>query len=248
MSQKIEILPTDALLHVDVQPTFMPGGGLAVADGDKILPAVLALHAHFDTLGLIYATLDQHPYGHISLASSYVGLAPYAQLDRKAIRSWTEKKNGIAPGARFDLRELEAYLRQVGSQTLWPDHGIAGSIEADMHPALERAARGHFDFVLIKGYDPTCDSYSGFRDNLKRSTTLADTMREDGATRVFIDGLAFDFCVGWSALDAVAEGFEEVYLVEDATRSVNLPGTVDAMRAELAKAGVRVIQSTDIVG
>lgn len=247
MSQKIEILPTDALLHVDVQPTFMPGGGLAVADGDKILPAVLGLHAHFDTRGLIYATLDQHPYGHISLASSYVGLAPYAQLDRKAIRSWTEKKNGIARGARFDLRELEAYLRQVGSQTLWPDHGIAGSIEADMHPALEQAARGHFDFVLIKGYDPTCDSYSGFRDNLKRSTTLADTMREDGVTRVFVEGLAFDFCVGWSALDAVAEGFEEVYLVEDATRAVNLPGTVDAMRAELAKAGVRVIQSTDIL-
>lgn len=248
MSQKIEIFPSDALLHVDVQPTFMPGGGLAVADGDKIISSVLALQARFDTLGRIYATLDQHPYGHISLASSYIGLPAYAQLDEKAIRGWTEKKNGIARGALFDLHDLRAYVAMVKSQTLWPDHGIAGSVEADMHPDLYNAVNGHFDLVLIKGYDPKCDSYSGFRDNLKQTTGLAATMRDDGIERVFIDGLAFDFCVGWSALDAVAEGFAEVYLVEDATRSVGLPGTVDAMRAALAKAGVRVITTADVVG
>jgi len=248
MSQKIVIGGCDALLHVDVQPTFMPGGGLAVADGDKILPAVVALHKHFDAVGQIYATLDQHPYGHISLASSYVGLPAYTQLDLKTIASWTKKKNGIASGALFDLRDLERYLRQVGSQTLWPDHGIAGSIEADMHPALWNAANGHFDFVLIKGYDPACDSYSGFRDNLKRTTAFADTLREDGVEAVFIDGLAFDFCVGWTALDAIAEGFKDVYVIEDATRSVNLPGTDQKMRVELAKAGVKLIRSTDLLG
>ncbi|MEY4744640.1 MAG: hypothetical protein RL272_585 [Candidatus Parcubacteria bacterium] len=256
MSQKIEILPTDALLHVDVQTTFMPGGGLAVKDGDGILPAVLALHAHFDLVALqqehdlhsrIYATLDQHPWGHISLASSYVGVPPYTQLDEKTAWRWTEKKHGIAPHARFDLAELRKYLGQVKAQTLWPDHGIAGTAEADIHPALY-AAQGHFDFVLVKGYEPACDSYSGFRDNLKRTTGLADTMREHGVERIFIDGLAFDFCVGWSALDAVAEGFAEVCVIEDATRSVDLPGTVAKMRADLAAAGVRLIRSTDILG
>lgn len=248
MSQKIEILPNDVLLHVDVQPTFMPGGGLAVKDGDQILPAAIALQAHFDCLGHIYATLDQHPYGHISLASSYVGLSPYTQLDEKTVWGWSEKKHGIAPGALFDLRQLREYLARVKVQTLWPDHGIAGSVEADMHPALYNAPRGHFDFVLIKGYEPACDSYSGFRDNLKQTTGLADTMRDDGIERVFIDGLAFDFCVGWSALDAVADGFAEVYLIEDATRSVDLPGSVAKMRADLAKAGVRLIRSSDILG
>ncbi|HTM68225.1 MAG TPA: isochorismatase family protein [Candidatus Binatia bacterium] len=247
MDQKIEIGERDALLHVDVQATFMPGGGLAVADGDKILPAVLALQAHFDTRGQIYCTLDQHPYGHISLASSYVGLAPYAQLDLKAIAGWTSKKNGIAKDALFDLRDLTRYLREVGSQTLWPDHGIAGSVEADMHPALWNAAHGHFDFVLIKGYDAKVDSYSGFRDNLKQTTGLGATMRENGVERIFVDGLAFDFCVGWSAIDAAAEGFE-VYLIEEATRSVNLPGTVDRMRADLAAAGVKLVTAADVIG
>ena len=255
MSQKIEILPTDALLHVDVQTTFMPGGGLAVKDGDKILPAVLALHTRFDLCALqqdhdaccrIYATLDQHPYGHISLASSYVGLPPYMQLDERTVWGWTQKRHGIAPGALFDLHQLRKYLGEVKVQTLWPDHGIAGTAEADLHPRLYEA-QGHFDFVLVKGYEATCDSYSGFRDNLKQTTGLADTMRDHGIERVFVDGLAFDFCVGWSALDAVAEGFAEVYVIEDATRSVDLPGTVVKMRADLASAGVRLIRSTDIL-
>lgn len=233
----------DILIDVDIQPTFMPGGGLPVPDGDKILPIVKRLHRRFERRAS-FLTLDRHPRGHVSLASSYVGLKPYATLDAEAIRDWTEEFHGVSGSAKFTFAALKDYLGTVGSQTLWPDHAILGSGEDVLHRAIDT-----FDYAYaqVKGMDPACDSYSGFRDNLRRPTGLADEIRRrvPGAERVFLTGLAYDFCVGWTALDAVEEGFEAV-VIKDATRPVALPGTVEAVEAKFAAKSVRVVSSSDL--
>jgi nicotinamidase/pyrazinamidase len=233
---------TDAVVNVDVQKTFMPGGGLPVTDGHLIIPVVQRVNLLFPP-GRRYFTLDKHPKGHISLASSYVGLAPGTKLTAEEVERWTDTDDRIAPQARFNLHHLRAYLSVVGFQVLWPDHGIIGAEESRLHPDLDDSP---CRIVLVKGTDPRCDSYSALRDNLGRPTGLGDLLKQDGVSRLFLTGLAFDFCVGWTALDAVKEGFEAV-IVKDATRPVGLPGTVEKMCADLAAAGVRVVQSEDLV-
>lgn len=240
---RIRIDPlTDALINVDIQTAFMPGGGLPVTDGDGILPVVLAVGRLFPKARR-YATVDCHSAGHISLVSSYVGLAPYVQLTQTEVATWNTANQRLAPTAKFQLTELQDYLAVVGTQTLWPDHALKGSTESLTHPSF---GRRYYGIVLFKGCDPACDSYSGVRDNLKRPTGLADILRRAGVRRVFLTGLAFDFCVGWTALDLAAEGFE-VIIVEDATRSVGLPGTVEKMSADLAAAGVRLVPSASLL-
>ncbi|MFA6603850.1 MAG: isochorismatase family protein [Patescibacteria group bacterium] len=235
-------LATDAIVNIDLQPTFMPGGGLPVAGGDEIIPLVQRLNLLFPPRQR-YATLDKHPRGHISLASSYKGLAPYSQLTAAEVASWTAADNRFAAGAHFRLPDLQSYLAQVKTQTLWPDHGLIGTPESELHPDL---VRRDYRFVLIKGTNPRCDSYSGLRDNLRHPTGLGELLHVDGVKRIFLTGLALDFCVGFTALDARDYGFE-VFVIEDATRAVALPGTVEAMRAAFLKAGVRLIQSEDLI-
>ena len=236
---------TDASLDVDVQTTFMPAhdgfrdGGLAVAGGHEILPVVRA------TWGLFakkFATCDRHPLGHVSLASSYLDCyAPGSRLTADIVRTW-EAGSRLVSMMRIELHALIAYLEAVGGQILWPDHAIAGTPEGELHPHL---ASGEYRHVQVKGMDPLCDSYSGFRDNLKRPTGLADVLKREGVRRVFLRGLAFDFCVGWTALDAVAEGFE-AFIIDDATRSVDMPGTVEKMRRDLVAAGVKLLHSSQL--
>lgn len=233
----------DVLIDVDIQPAFMPGGGLPVADGDKILPVVKRVHRHF-TRERRYLTLDRHPRGHVSLASSYVGLAPYASLDAKAIADWNEEFHGISGAAKFTFAQLREYLSRVGAQTLWPDHAIVGTGEDVPHRAIDPL---DYAYAQIKGTDPLCDSYSGFRDNLRRMTKLAEQIaaRVPGAERVFLTGLAYDFCVGWTALDAREIGYD-VVVIKDATRPVALPGTVADIEAKFAAKGVRVVASSSL--
>ena len=242
-SKKIRISKGDVLIDVDVQPTFMPGGGLAVAGGHEIVPVIKRLHQLVPP-GRRFATLDRHPRGHISLASSYLGLAPYAALDAGTVGAWTDAAHGIAPTALFGLGHLRDYLKQVRTQTLWPDHAIEGTPEAELHPWLDA---GDYAYVVRKGLDPLCDSYSGFRDNLKRTTGLAELIgrRLPATGRVILTGLAYDFCVGWTALDAVDLGFEAV-VVKDATRPVGLPGTVEAIEDAFRGKGVQVAESFDL--
>lgn len=270
----------DALIVVDVQPTFMPGGGLPVAGGDRIVPVVNQLLRGFHHDRRI-ATKDRHPRGHISLASSFVGFDPMTTITHKA---WGRRADGsgvaelkvevsvpgkemstkglrqsdLAKRAKFSIEDLNEYLEVVGSQVLWPDHAIAGTDEANLHRGIDPfeehifAPEAAFGYVLVKGLDPACDSYSGFFDNLHRPTELADVLRDRGVRRVFVCGLAFDFCVGWTALDAVECGFES-YVVRDATRAVDIPpgpaspGSVDFILAEFERVGVKVIDSTDLV-
>ena len=200
--------PTDALLLIDLQPDFMPGGALSVAGGDEILPLVNHLASRFDHVIL---TQDWHPAQHISFASSHPGQQVYAQIK--------------AP---------------YGPQTLWPDHCVQGSPGAALHPALDIP---HAELILRKGFRGEIDSYSAFLENDHITCTgLAGYLRERRLKRLFIAGLAYDFCVRFSAVDGKALGFETL-VIEDACRAVDLPGSVDATKAAFSVAGVKRLQS-----
>ena len=209
----MQIQPTDALLLIDLQPDFMPGGALAVAGGDEILPLINSLAAKFDHVIL---TQDWHPPQHISFASSHAGRAPYSQVD-------------------------VAY----GPQTLWPDHCVQHSSGAALHPALDVP---HAELILRKGFRRHIDSYSAFLENDHRTPTgLAGYLRERGLQRLFIAGLAYDYCVRFSAIDGKALGFETI-VIEDATRAVGLPGSVEATNASFEAAEIPRILAADVTG
>jgi len=232
----------DVLIDVDIQPAFMPGGGLPVVGGDEILPIVKLVHQFF-VREQRYLTLDRHPRGHISLASSYLGRKPYEVLD--LYDATKDRDFRPAPHALFTEKQVERYLSIAGEQKLWPDHALIGSGEDVLHRAIDPFA---YIWAQIKGTDPLCDSYSGFRDNLRRQTGLAARIRDrmPDAERVFLTGLAYDFCVGWTALDAVEEGFEAV-VIKDATRAIDIDGSVAAIEAQFAAKGVRLIESSDLL-
>jgi nicotinamidase/pyrazinamidase len=208
----MQLRPTDALLVIDMQLDFLPGGALAVPGGDTIIPAINALSARFDHVIL---TQDWHPQNHISFASSH-GLHPFTDT-------------------------IEA---PYGTQHLWPDHCIQGTPGADLHPGLSIP---HAELILRKGFRKDIDSYSAFTENDQHTPTgLAGYLRERGLTRLFFTGLAYDFCVGFSALAAARLGFESIVL-EDLTRAVNLPHTVDATNTAFAAAGVLRISSSELL-
>lgn len=211
-SPRFRLGPTDALIVVDVQKDFCPGGALAVPGGDEIVPTVNALIARFATVVL---TQDWHPDGHSSFASSHPGKAPFEGVDMP-----------------------------YGPQVLWPDHCRQNSTGAEWHDALQ-AGKGT---VFRKGSNPQIDSYSGFLENDRRTETgLADWLAAKGIRRIFVTGLAFDFCVGFTALDGRAKGLEVVVL-EDATRGIDINGSMAAMRARLLEAGVQLAQSEAVLG
>lgn len=204
--------PADALIIVDPQNDFCPGGSLAVADGDAIMADIAALATGF---AHVVVTQDWHPAGHGSFASSHPGAAPFSTV-----------------------------AMPYGEQVLWPDHCIQGSHGAAFHPAVLPAV-DRAQMILRKGHDPAIDSYSAFRDNDRITPTgLAGFLRDLGIDRCVLVGLAYDFCVGWSALDAVGSGFDALVL-KDLTRAIAMPlgdgrTTVDDAEARFAQAGVRL--------
>jgi nicotinamidase/pyrazinamidase len=207
-SGNLDLRPTDALLVIDMQRDFLPGGTLAVADGDAILPGINALAARFDHVLL---TQDWHPRNHISFASTH-GLKPFADTIQ-------------AP---------------YGTQHLWPDHCIQGTPGAELHPGLSIP---HAELILRKGFRTHIDSYSAFTENDGATPTgLAGYLRERNLQRLFFTGLAYDFCVGFSALAATRLGFE-TFVVEDLSRAVNLAGTVDTTNTSFAANGVHRISA-----
>jgi len=194
------------LLVVDVQNDFLPGGALAVARGDEVIPVINRIAPRFANVLL---TQDWHTAGHISFASSHPGLAPFSTI------------------------ELD-----YGSQVLWPDHCIQGAPGAAFD---ERLAVPHAQGVIRKGYHAHTDSYSAFLEADRRTPTgLAGLLNERGLHTVYIAGLALDFCVAWSALDARLRGFE-VIVVDDACRAIDTGGSPDAARRAFADAGVRLV-------
>jgi nicotinamidase/pyrazinamidase len=199
----MQIRNDDVLLIIDVQNDFCPGGALAVADGDAVVPVINRLSERF---GHVVLTQDWHPSGHSSFATSHPGSAPFATI-----------------------------AMPYGQQTLWPDHCVQGTPGAAFHPQLvtERA-----ELVIRKGFRPAIDSYSAFFENDRRTPTgLAGYLRERGLRRVFLAGLATDYCVHYSAVDARRLGFDTV-LIEDGCRAIDLAGSLDAARAAMAAAGV----------
>ncbi len=132
-----------------------------------------------------------------------------------------------------------------GAQTLWPDHCIQGSAGAEFHPDLEVAGA---ELIIRKGYDPEIDSYSAIYENDRRTATgLTGYLRTRGFTRLYMAGLATDYCVHYSAVDAVREGFE-VVVIEDACRAIDLEGSLAAARSAMIEAGARFIDSTALAG
>jgi nicotinamidase/pyrazinamidase len=208
---------SDVLGLIDIQPTFMPGGELPVADGDAVVPVANALLR--DRFDHAFATQDWHPAGHSSFASSHPGRAPY-----------------------------ETIRMPYGDQTLWPDHAIQGSANAGLHPGLDRT---RIELIVRKGFRREIDSYSAFFENDRTTPTgLAGYLRERGFRRIFLAGLAADYCVAYSAEDAARLGFETL-VIEDACRGIGLAlpdgtDTIVAARNRLEALGVRFVESATL--
>ena len=196
----MEITGRDALVVVDVQNDFCPGGALAVLDGDAVIPIIHRVAPRFEHIIL---TQDWHPPDHCSFASSHT-----------------------------DCRG-EAEHR-------WPDHCVQGTRGADFHPSLQLSRA---ELIVRKGFRKDLDSYSAFFENDRATPTgLAGYCRERGLRRMFFAGLAYDFCVGFSAVDARRAGFESV-VIADACRAIDVNGSVEAMEAEFALHGVVLVDS-----
>ncbi len=198
-------MPASALIVIDVQRDFCPGGALAVPKGDEVVPPINRLIAAFDHVLL---TQDWHPPAHSSFASSHAGRAPFSTL-----------------------------AMPYGEQTLWPDHCVQGTAGAEFHRDLVWSKA---ELVVRKGFRAAIDSYSAFFENDRTTPTgLGGYLRERGLTRLVMAGLATDFCVAYSALDAARLGFE-VTVVLDACRAIDLAGSLKAAEEAMRAAGVRL--------
>ncbi len=194
---------TSALIVIDVQNDFCPGGALAVAGGDEIVPGINALMAEFPAVIL---TQDWHPAGHSSFASSHKGQAPFGVIDMP-----------------------------YGAQVLWPDHCIQGSTGAAFHPDLNT---DHADMIVRKGYNPEIDSYSAFFENDHETPTgLHGYLQTRGIDTLTMVGLATDFCVNFSAVDAARLGYS-VSVSTNLCRAIDLDGSLAAAQAGMKAAGV----------
>ncbi len=210
---KIKTGASTALIVVDVQNCFVPGGTLPVGKGDEVVPIVNRLAQSFEN---VVVTQDWHTPGHASFASAHAGKKP------------------------FETTKL-AY----GQQVLWPDHCVQGTDDAALHKDLKLP---HAQLILRKGYHRNMDSYSAFEEaDHKSSTGLAGYLKQRGIKTVFVTGLATDFCVAWTAMDARKLGFD-TYVIEDATRAIDLNGSLAAAWKQMSAKRVKRIQSADILG
>lgn len=200
-----------ALLVIDVQNDFIPGGQLPVPEGDHIVPLINRLARQFKQ---VVIAQDWHPAGHASFASSHPGHQPY------------------------DVTQLP-----YGEQTLWPEHCVQATPGAELHPELDLP---HAQLIIRKGCNPDIDSYSAFLEADRRTTTgLSGYLKERGIDTVYMVGLALDFCVMYSALDARAAGFN-AFVVLDACRAIDINGSLAAAIDRMQGAGVGLIQSTEL--
>ncbi|GHF05171.1 nicotinamidase [Aliiroseovarius zhejiangensis] len=196
---------TEALIVIDVQNDFCPGGALAVTRGDEIIPMINEMLPDFQVKVF---TQDWHPAGHSSFASTHAEKEPYQTIEMP-----------------------------YGTQVLWPDHCIQGSIGARFHDHLHR---DRADLIIRKGFRAEIDSYSAFFENDQTTPTgLEGYLRTRGVTKLTLVGLATDFCVAYSAVDGARLGFE-VTVLERACRAIDLDGSLDAARAEMRAAGVKL--------
>jgi nicotinamidase/pyrazinamidase len=198
----------NALIVIDVQNDFCPGGALAVQGGHEVVPLINRLTREHDHVVL---TQDWHPADHKSFASQHLARKPF-----------------------------ETIQVDYGSQTLWPDHCVQGSAGAEFHPQL---AWSKAELIVRKGFRRGIDSYSAFFENDRATPTgLGGYLKERGIQELFLAGLATDFCVGFSAIDARKLSFG-VTVIENACRAIDLQGSLARMKQEWAKAGVKVVNA-----
>jgi nicotinamidase/pyrazinamidase len=204
-----------ALLLIDIQNGFCPGGNLAVPDGDKVVPIVNRL-IQSGSYDLIVASQDWHPEGHGSFASSHPGKQPF-----------------------------ELHVLSGKEQMMWPDHCVQGTRDAELHPDLRVQ---EIDLILQKGENHHVDSYSAFRDNDQHAITgLSDFLKEQGVTDLDLCGLATDYCVKFSALDALQMlPGTKVRFIEDASRGITPDGVAAAIE-EMRANGIGIVNSADII-
>lgn len=201
-----------ALIVVDVQNGFTPGGNLPVTDADQIIPVINQLARQFE---MVVLTQDWHPEQHISFADNHENKAP------------------------FETIELP-----YGTQVLWPKHCVQGTADAEFHPALDIPTA---QLIIRKGFHPEIDSYSAFMEaDRKTPTGLNGYLKEHQIDTVYIVGIATDFCVAWTALDAVQMGFT-TYVIEDACKAIDLNGSLQSAWQSMLAQGVQRIQSGTIL-
>lgn len=198
-------MPDSALIVIDVQNDFCPGGALAVEGGDQIVKGINDLMSEFPAVVL---TQDWHPEGHSSFATSHPGQEPFSMIDMP-----------------------------YGPQVLWPDHCIQGSEGAEFHEGLDTTRA---DLIVRKGYNPRIDSYSAFFENDHTTATgLEGYLRTRGIEKLTMVGLATDYCVNFSAVDAAKLGFT-VNVRTDLCRAIDLDGSLKAAMEGMRGAGVVV--------
>ncbi len=196
---------SEALIVIDVQNDFCPGGALAVAGGDEIVPEINTLMADFQTVVL---TQDWHPAAHLSFADNHSGAAPFSLTDMP-----------------------------YGKQVLWPTHCVQGTRGAAFHAGL---ATDPAQMIIRKGFRPEIDSYSAFFENDRQTPTgLEGYLKSRGVTAITLVGLATDFCVAYSALDAARLGLKATVRV-DLCRAIDLNGSLTSAQEEMRAAGVRL--------
>lgn len=201
-----------ALLIVDVQNDFCPGGALAVPDGNTIIPVINKLIDKFDA---VIQTQDWHPAGHSSFASSHQGKDPYETIEV-----------------------------DYGTQVLWPDHCVQGSKGAEFHPNLNTTKT---QVIIRKGFRKEIDSYSTFYENDQETPTgLTGYLRERGIIDLYTVGLATDFCVKWSVLDGIDEGFN-MHIVKDVVEGIDLEGSLEQAWKEMKEKGADVVSSDQLL-
>lgn len=201
-----------ALIVVDVQNGFTPGGNLAVMHADQIIPVINRLAQYFDNVVL---TQDWHPADHISFADNHVGRRPYESIELS-----------------------------YGSQVLWPTHCVQGTHDAELHPALYAPQA---QLIIRKGFHTSIDSYSAFMEaDQQTSTGLAGYLKERNIDTVFVTGIATDFCVAWTAIDACKLGFKS-YVIADACKGIDLQGSLQHAWQDMLSCGVKRIYSKDIL-
>jgi len=202
---------TSVLLVVDVQNCFLPGGTLAVPNGDEIIPVINSLGEKFQN---VIFTQDWHTQDQVSFASNHPGKEP------------------------FETVELS-----YGTQVLWPDHCVQDTHDARLASGLNIP---HAQLIIRKGYHSEIDSYSAFvAADRKTKTGLTGYMKERGLQQVYVCGLATDFCVNWSAIDARQAGMD-VWVIEDACRAIDLNGSLDSAWKAMEREGVQRISFADI--
>jgi nicotinamidase/pyrazinamidase len=208
-----KISPDDksVLIVVDVQNCFLPGGSLAVTNGDQVIPVINRIAKGFSNVVL---TQDWHTAGHISFASAHSGAKPF-----------------------------ETIKLSYGDQVLWPDHCVQGTSSADISKEISIPQA---ELIVRKGYHKDMDSYSAFFEaDHKTPTGLGGYLTQRGIEKAFVVGLATDFCVAWTAMDARNVGLD-TYVVEDACRGIDTGGSLAAAWAAMEKAGVKRIASEDL--